>query len=149
LCINGDETPARRRRDSVKHIAELFRWDPDVSKKRIPLTQSEIESIFEQEREKSRLQYLRADKLVKRVSVPIFVIILSIGIYAGSVVYEVGGLKFFVTFSLVTLFLSLTFSVVGHCVLRRTQIKNSPFLRVIDFFMFIGFYLVLSLLVHG
>jgi hypothetical protein len=122
---------------------------PETSKKRIPLTQSEIESIFEKEREKSRLQYLKAHQLVKGVSVPIFVIILSIGIYAGSAVYKIGGLKFFVTFSLVTLFLSLAFSVVGHCVLRRMQIKNSPFLRVIDFFMFIGFYLVLSLLVHG
>jgi hypothetical protein len=120
-----------------------------MSKMRTPLTQSEIERIFEQEREKVRLQYLRVHKLLKGVSVPVFVIILLIGIYAGRVVYEVRGPKFFVTFSVATVFLSLAFSVVGHCVLRRTQIKNSPFLDVIGFFMFIGFYIILSLLAHA
>ena len=87
--------------------------------------------------------------MLKGVSVPVFVIILLIGIFAGRVVYEVGGPKFFVTFSVATLFLSLAFSVVGHCVLKRTQMKNSPFLDVIGFFMFIGFYIALSFLAHA
>jgi hypothetical protein len=46
---------------------------------------------------------LRVHEWVKGVSVPVFVIILLIGIYAGIVVYEVRGLKLFVTFSKVPL----------------------------------------------